>query len=129
MRKRLSAMFVALLAAASVAAAQGTTGSLSGTLTDASGGVLPGVTVTLSGPSLQGTRTVVTDDQGFYRFHNVPPGPEYTVTATLSGFRDATQSNIRVFLGQEGTINLAMSPGGVTETVTVAATSPIVDVR
>ncbi len=129
MRKRLSAMIVALLAIASVAAAQGTTGSLSGTLTDASGAVLPGVTVTLSGPSLQGQRTVVTDDQGFYRFHNVPPGPDYTVTATLSGFRDATQSNIRVFLGQEGAIHLSMSPGGLTETVTVNATSPLVDVR
>ncbi len=93
MRKRLSAMIVTLLAVASMAAAQGTTtGSLSGTLTDASGAVLPGVTVTLSGPSLQGQRTVVTDEQGFYRFHNVPPGPDYTVTATLSGFRDATQS-------------------------------------
>jgi outer membrane receptor protein involved in Fe transport len=130
MRKRLSAMIVTLLAVASMAAAQGTTtGSLSGTLTDASGAVLPGVTVTLSGPSLQGQRTVVTDDQGFFRFHNVPPGPDYTVTATLSGFRDATQSAIRVFLGQEGAINLTMSPGGVTETVTVAATSPLVDVR
>ena len=109
--------------------AQGTTtGSITGTLTDQSGAVLPGVTVSLSGPNLQGVRTAVTDDQGVYRFRNIPPGADYTVTASLMGFRDATQQNIYVFLGQEGTINLSLSPAGVTESVTVIAVSPLVDV-
>ena len=100
---RMSALtVVAFLALTSFALAQGTTGTLSGTLTDSSGAVMPGVTVTLSGPSLQGVRTTVSDEQGFYRFRNVPPGPDYSITATLSGFRDAGQANIRVFLGQEG---------------------------
>ena len=130
MRTRLSALIAVMLAVASLAAAQGTTtGTLSGKVADSSGGVLPGVTVTLSGPSLQGVRSTVTDDQGFYRFRNIPPGPDYTVSATLSGFEDASQSAIRVFLGQEGAVNLSLSPGNVTEAVMVTATSPIVDVR
>ena len=127
---RMSALtVVAFLALTSFALAQGTTGTLSGTLTDSSGAVMPGVTVTLSGPSLQGVRTTVSDEQGFYRFRNVPPGPDYSITATLSGFRDAGQANIRVFLGQEGTINVTLTPAGVTEAVVVQASSPLVDVR
>jgi outer membrane receptor protein involved in Fe transport len=129
MRNRISALVLAMLAVTSLAFAQGTTGTLSGKVTDSSGAVLPGVTVTLTGPSLQGVRNTVSDDQGFYRFRNVPPGPDYTITATLAGFRDATQSAIRVFLGQEGAVNLTLSPGNVTETVMVSATSPVVDVR
>ena len=106
------------LAVSGLAHAQGnTTGSLTGTLTDASGGVLPGATVTLSGPNIQGTRTDTTDAQGTYNFRNLPPGGDYKLTAQLSGFRDSTQEGIQVSLGQEGTVNLAMAPAGVTEQV------------
>src|SRR5262245_30961354 len=111
------------------ALAQGTTtGALVGTLTDSTGAVLPGVTVTISGPSLQGSRSTVTDELGVYRFRNVPPGTDYKLTAQLSGFRDSTQERIQVLLGQEGTINLVMSPGGVAESVSVTAVTPLVDV-
>src|SRR5262245_23438116 len=90
-----------LLAAPTVARAQGnTTGGLTGTLIDPSGGVLPGATVTLSGPNIQGTRTDVTDGQGTYRFRNVPPGRGFKIAATLSGFREAIQDNVQVLLGQ-----------------------------
>jgi hypothetical protein len=108
--------------------AQETTGSIAGTLTDTSGGVLPGVSVTLTGPSLQGSRTETTDENGTYTFRNVPPGANYTITARLSGFRDQTQQNVRVLLGQEGTTNLTMSPAGVAEEVQVTASTPLVDV-
>ena len=115
---RLWAAVAALVFAVSSAAhAQGnTTGSLTGTLADPSGGVLPGATVTLSGPNVQGTRTDTTDSQGTYRFRNLPPGRGYRVAASLSGFREAVQDNIQVFLGQEGTVNLTLSPAGVTGT-------------
>ena len=73
---RLWGTLAALIFAVSTGAhAEGTTtGSLTGTLSDASGGVLPGATVTLSGPNIQGTRTETTDAQGTYRFRNLP-GP------------------------------------------------------
>ena len=118
-----------VFAVSTVAHAQGTTtGSMTGTLTDASGGVLPGATVTLSGPNIQGTRTDTTDGQGTYRFRNLPPGRGYRVAASLSGFREAVQDNIQVLLGQEGSVNLTLSPAGVTEQVEVTAATPLVDV-
>ena len=75
---------VAALAWARPAAAQ-TTGTIEGTVTDQGGGALPGVTVELSGPHLQGTRTATTANDGRFRFISLPPGP-YKVTANLSGF-------------------------------------------
>ena len=117
------------LAVSGIAHAQGnTTGSLTGTLTDASGGVLPGATVTLSGPNVQGTRTDTTDAQGTYNFRNLPPGRGYRIAGVLSGFREAVQDNIQVLLGQEGSVNLTLAPAGVTEQVEVTAATPLVDV-
>ena len=92
-----------------------------GTLTDSTGAVLPGVTMTLTGPNLQGSRIAVSDEQGVYRFRNIPPGADYKLMAQLSGFRDSTQERIQVSLGQEGTVNLAMAPAGVAEQVNVTA--------
>ena len=54
---------------------------------------------------------------------------EYRIVATLSGFRNEEQQGIRVFLGQEGTVNMTMAPAGVTEEVRVTASSPLADVR
>jgi outer membrane receptor protein involved in Fe transport len=127
---RLWVAVAALTFAVSAAAhAQSTTtGSLTGTLTDASGGVLPGATVTLSGPNIQGTRLDTTDGQGTYHFRNLPPGRGYRVAAALSGFREAVQDNIQVLLGQEGSVNLTLAPAGVTEQVEVTAATPLVDV-
>ncbi len=73
-----------LLLAASVALGQ-TTGTIEGTVTDQSGDALPGVTVEIASPNLQGVRSAVTAADGRYRFPSVPPGV-YTVTADLSGF-------------------------------------------
>ena len=73
---RVCALGLSLLLASSTAFAQvsATTGSINGKVTDNSGGVLPGVTVTASSPSMQGTRTDVTNEAGEYRFPAVPPG-------------------------------------------------------
>jgi hypothetical protein len=126
--QQVAALVVLFLAwAVGASSAQGTTGGVGGTLVDSSGGVLPGVVVTLSGPNLQGVRTVTSDSEGFYHFRAVPPGAGYKVTADLSGFRPATRENIQVFLGQEGTVNLTLVPAGVTEAVTVTASVPLVD--
>ena len=127
-KQPIIAVAVLCLAWATGALAQGTTGGITGTLADSSGAVLPGVVVTLSGPNLQGLRTVTTDPEGIYSFRALPPGGGYKLAATLGGFTDASRGDIQVFLGQEGTVNLTMAPAGVTEAVMVTAAVPLVDV-
>ena len=76
---------LAVLLLGGIAHGQGTTGNLVGTVTSDGNG-LPGVTVTVSSPALQGTRTAVTGDAGGYNFPALPPG-DYTVTFELDGMQ------------------------------------------
>jgi len=126
------ATFVAfVLAASAVAHAQTvstTAGAINGTATDATKAVLPGVTVTLSGPAVMGTPTAVTDQNGFFRLPNVAPG-DYKLTFELSGFGTITRENIHIGLGFTATVNVEMSPGSVAETITVSGASPVVDLQ
>ena len=85
MRLHTFAALVAVLLLALPAAAQEQRGSILGVVKDASGAVLPGVTVEARSPSVVGVRSTVTDDQGIYRFPALPPGT-YQVTANLQGF-------------------------------------------
>jgi len=110
------------------AAAQEQTGGIQGVVKDASGAVLPGVTVEARSPSAVGASTAVTDSNGLYRFPALPPGA-YEVTAILQGFQAASAKNAVVELGKNLTIDLTMRLAGVTETVTVAAGAPVVDVK
>src|SRR5262245_44217058 len=103
-----------------------TTGAINGIVTDSTKAVLPGVTVTLSGPSLMGVQTVVTDPEGAYRFSAVPRG-DYRLTFELSGFGSVAREGINVSLGFTATVNVEMSPGTVAENVTVSGASPVVD--
>jgi outer membrane receptor protein involved in Fe transport len=123
----LAAVLVCLLAALPILAQSTTAGGLMGTVTDASGAALPGVTVELSGPAMQGTRTTVTDQQGSYVLRNIPPGENYKVTATLSGFAPTSKTVQRVSLGQDFTVNL-MLQAALSEAITVTAEAPLVDV-
>jgi hypothetical protein len=128
--------FVTLLAAAvllsapSVSIAQiGQTAVLTGTVTDASGAVLPGVTVTATGESLiGGSRTAVTDENGVYRFPSIPPGT-YTVSAELSGFKSYSLPDVRLQLGQTITVDPKLEVGGFEDRITVTGGSPVVDVK
>ena len=115
---------VVTLAAASAFAQ--TTGQILGTIVDAQGGALPGVTVSATSPSLQGTRTAVTDSTGTFRFPTLTPGT-YAIKANLSGFQDATQENITVSLDRSVALSLKMQVAGVSQTVNVIGTSPVVD--
>ncbi len=121
--KYLVLLFALLLALP--VAAQETTGSIEGVVKDNTGAVLPGVTVEASGAGT-GTITAVTDSAGNYRFPRLRPGA-YTVKATLSGFRDA-KTSVNVSLGQAAAANLTLALGGVAETITVTAETPLVDV-
>ena len=92
----LSAAFVLLLLHPSSASAQ-TTGRIVGRIVDDSGAVMPGVSVSVSSPSLQGVSSATTDSEGNYRFVLLPPGT-YSVTASLSGFKTVEQPNVVVGL-------------------------------
>jgi Carboxypeptidase regulatory-like domain len=105
-----------------------TTGAINGTVTDSTKAVLPGVTVTLSGPSLMGTPVEVTDQSGTFRFSAVPPGT-YTLTHELTGFRGVTREGIVVTLGFTATVNSELNPGAVSENITVSGAAPVVDVK
>ena len=77
---------VCAVAVATAAYAQGTTGSVNGTVADNSGAVLPGVTITATSPALMGAQTTVSNEQGQYRFPTLPPGT-YRLEYQFPGFR------------------------------------------
>ncbi len=113
-----------LCAAASVVAQ--TTGGLTGTVSDAQGGALPGVTVEVSGPTLQGSRLAITDESGDYRFALLPPG-SYRVSFTLEGIGSEVREGVAVDLGREARLEIALRGTAATEQITVTAEAPTVD--
>ena len=98
---------------------------LSGTVTDSTGGVLPGVTVQAQHEATGNTFEAVTDARGSYRMP-VRIGI-YKITTQLQGFNTATRTGVELLVGQTVVINLQMSPSGVAESVTVTGQSPLVD--
>ena len=111
-----------------VASAQGTS-SIAGTVKDASGAVLPGVTVEAASPALiEKVRTAVTDGSGQYAIVQLRPGI-YSVTFTLPGFSVVKRDNVELTADFTATINGEMKVGALEETITVSAESPIVDVQ
>lgn len=124
-RFRLSLFFtVGLLALFPLALlGQGTTGTITGTVTS-EGAPLPGVTVTISSPALQGTRTVVTGDTGGYVFPAVPPG-NYSVRFELAGLQPVTRQTT-VGITQVARADADLRVSAVAEAITVTATAPAV---
>src|SRR5476649_1973641 len=120
------ATVAAFVALATTSALAQTTGQIIGTVVDAQGGVLPGVTVSATSPQLQGTRTAITDSNGTFRFPTLPPGT-YKISANLSGFQDAAQENVTVSLDKSAALSLKMQVAGVSQTGNVMGTSPVVD--
>ena len=118
--------FIALLMAVLFAlpvAAQETTGALEGVVKDTGGAVLPGATVTLTGPA--GTLTTVTDGEGVYRFPRLPSG-RYTIKANLDAFAP-TEREVTVTVGATSRVEFSLGIAKLTETVTVAARSSAID--
>src|ERR1044072_6793174 len=91
-----------------------TTGAINGKVSDATGGIMPGVTITISSPSMQGVRTATTDADGAYRFPAIPPG-EYKITYELEGFSTVVREGIRVGLGFTATVNTELKVADRTE--------------
>ena len=123
---RLVFFVAALVLAPSVVLAQAT---LTGTIRDASGAVLPGVTVEASSPAIQGAvRTVVSDAAGIYRIIDLPPGL-YTLTATLPGFTTVKRGDVQLGGSATLTIPIEMKVGSLEETIVVTSESPVVDLQ
>jgi hypothetical protein len=103
--------------------------SLTGTVRDASGGVLPGVTVEAASPALiEKVRSAVSDGSGQYRIVDLRPGT-YSLTFTLPGFNVVKRENIELTGSQTLTIPAEMKVGGLEETITVTGETPVVDVQ
>ena len=114
-----------LLLAPAAAFAQG----ISGTVSDNTGGVLPGVTVTAASPALiEGQRVAISDSQGLYSIIDLRPGV-YTVTFSLPGFSTIIREGIELTTGFTANVDSAMAVGGIEETITVTGAAPVVDVQ
>ena len=100
--------------------------TLTGAVTDSSGAVLPGVTVTAVNEATGNTFTVVTDDRGLYRLP-VRVG-SYRISVELQGFATVTRSGVQLLIGQSAAVNLQMSPSTVQETVTITAEAPLLTI-
>src|SRR5258706_11673788 len=129
-RSRFSALFLVVAVVACVivgntAIAQTSAGSLTGRVTDASGGALPGVTITATNAKTGFTRTSVTESDGRYNFPSLLVGT-YNVTAELSGFTTVTTRNVEVQVASERTINVSLKTATVSEQITVTAEAPLV---
>ena len=118
-------LVIVSLLAGSPAVAQQTEGRIAGTINDQNGGVLPGVTVTVTSAATGATRNAVTDEQGRYTITNLPPGT-YTVSAELSGF-GASKQEVTLGLGDRKTVDAAMQVAGLSESVTVAGAASALD--
>ncbi len=117
---------LACVLAAASARAQSTTGSISGTVLDQSKAILPGATVSVTNVETAATRSIATDADGRYRALNLTPG-RYSVVGELSGFTKTTINNVLVQIGRDIPIDLMLSVGGVSENVTVAGETALLD--
>jgi hypothetical protein len=123
------AIFTALLLMGSMSYAQTRTGSIKGTVSDTEGEFLPGATVELSGEKLMGgVRSIITSEQGKFRFPNLSPG-EYEVTTTMEGFQTFKRIELKVNIGGTLTVDVSLKAATLEESVTVLAESPMVDVQ
>jgi hypothetical protein len=127
MRRLLFLLPVAAFGLSSGAWAQ-TSGEIDGTVRDAQGLVLPGVTVTLSGEAVLGSQTAVSVADGTYRFRALRPG-SYNLSYELSGFQTLKREGIVVSGARTITVNVTLDVATVAETITVTGESPVVDVK
>jgi carboxypeptidase family protein len=108
-----------------------TTGAISGKVTDASGAVLPGVTITLSSEAVignRGTRATQTGGDGLYRFPALSPG-DYSLLFWLEGFSPVSREGIHVGVAFTATVNIVLEVGAVSQSVTVERKSPVIDTQ
>ena len=126
---RTATKFLAILALLLLPTTVHAQGSVTGTVRDASGAVLPGVAVEAASPVLiEKMRTATTDATGQYRIINLPPGI-YVLTFALPGFATVTRDSIEIAGTQTITIPIEMHVGSIEESVVVTGASPVIDVQ
>src|SRR5262249_25494242 len=124
MARLASFVFMLLIGVPTLVSAQS---AIAGQVKDASGAVIPGVTVEAASPALiEKTRTVVTDAQGLYTIVDLRPGA-YTVTFTLAGFSTVVRQGVELPSNFTATVNAEMTVGALEETLTVSGQAPTVD--
>src|SRR5262249_51895622 len=129
LRGLVAAACVMFCAAADCWAQSATTGMIAGVVRDATGALLPGVTVEAASPALiEKVRTAITDGTGNYKIVELRPGT-YTVTFSLSGFSTVKHEGLELNTGVTMTVNADLRVGAVQETVTVTGETPVVDVQ
>src|SRR5215203_5630219 len=126
LRSILGTLLIVSIAAAPAAAQQGTT-ELRGRVIDAQSGILPGVTITVRNQATGFTRETVSGSDGSFIASGLVPGT-YEVAAELQGFKKFQRRELILEVGRTATIDIAMEVGGIEQTVTVSAESPLVDV-
>ena len=100
--------------------------SLQGTITDKSQAIISKAEVTITNKETGATKTVTTNDTGGYRFDSLSAGM-YSIKATAPGFSTAEAKDVELLVGRTATQNFSLTPGGVSETVEVTGTAPLVD--
>ena len=115
---------VLLVASATSVFAQFDRGTISGTIKDAQGGVVPGVTVTATATQTQQARSTVTDGSGFYTFPNLLPG-KYDIVVELQGFKKVNRTGVQVDAASALNLDFALETGALTEEVTVTAEASV----
>lgn len=125
MKFRLFPLLVLLAVIPNLPAQQGR-GTISGLVTDTTGGAMPGVAITVVNIGTNATFTTTSNDTGFYTLPAMPVG-QYTVTAEKQGFKKEVRSGFTLQVDQHAQINLRMEVGNITETVEVSAQAPLVD--
>jgi hypothetical protein len=126
MHWRIAVAACVVVLCATSAHAQFDSANISGVVQDSSGGVLPGVDVTLTNVGTGNQRQAVTNEGGLYTFPNAPVG-EYRITAALSGFKSITKAGVQVNAGVNIRVDVALEVGALSETVQVEAATTLVD--
>lgn len=116
---RIATLLVLMVCGCLVIQGQTNSGRVSGSVKDSNGGAIPNAQVTITNTATNSARTVVTDGDGFYTATNLPAGT-YTIAAVGNGFKKAEQSGITLAADARLTLDLALEPGQVTETVQVS---------
>ncbi|HKQ75524.1 MAG TPA: TonB-dependent receptor [Blastocatellia bacterium] len=125
-RLTLSALLLTTFAL-TAAFGQENTGAIRGTIKDSSGAAIPGAKITASSPALVRSIDVTSDKEGGYRFPKLPAGV-YSITVTQTGFKTSKNEDITLLLGSELTLDVALSAGAVSESVTISASAEAIDV-